>query len=93
MIQSVMNIQTSYAKALLVDGARLAEAQLEGDVLGAHRILVAAFETDVRPQLARLRGKLGVAEDPVAAFRDGGYGARLARERGTASVESAYEQL
>ena len=93
MIQSVMNIQASYAKALLVDGARLAEAQLEGDVLGAHRILVAAFETDVRPQLARLRGKLGVAEDPVAAFRDGGYGARLARERGTASVESAYEQL
>ncbi len=93
MIQSVVNIQTSYAKALLVDGARLAEAQLEGDVLGAHRALVAAFETDVRPELARLRGQLGVPEDPVAAFRDGGYGARLARERGTASVESAYEQL
>ena len=93
MIQSVMNIQTAYAKALLVDEPRLAEAQLAGDVLGAHRILVDAFETDVRPLLARLRGRLGVPEDPVAAFRDGGYGDTLARERGTASVESAYEQL
>jgi L-rhamnose isomerase/sugar isomerase len=93
MIQSVMNIQTAYAKALLVDEPRLAEAQLAGDVLGAHRILVNAFETDVRPLLARLRGRLGVPEDPVAAFRDGGYGDTLARERGTASVESAYEQL
>jgi L-rhamnose isomerase/sugar isomerase len=93
MIQSAMNIQTAYAKALLVDEPRLAEAQLAGDVLGAHRILVDAFETDVRPLLARLRGRLGVPEDPVAAFRDGGYGDTLARERGTASVESAYEQL
>src|SRR2546421_12874187 len=72
---------------------RLAEAQLAGDVLGGYRILLEAFETDVRPVLARLRAGLGVAEDPVAAFRDGGYGADLARERGTAAVESAYEQL
>jgi L-rhamnose isomerase/sugar isomerase len=93
MIQSVMNIQTAYAKALLVDEERLAEAQLAGDVLGGYRILLEAFETDVRPLLARLRAGLGVAEDPVAAFRDRGYGAELAHERGTASVESAYEQL
>ena len=53
MIQSVMNIQTAYAKALLVDEGRLAAAQRDGDVLGAHRILLEAFETDVRPLLAR----------------------------------------
>jgi L-rhamnose isomerase/sugar isomerase len=93
MIQSVLNIQTAYAKALLVDEARLAEAQLEGDVLGAHRILADAFETDVRPLLGRLRDQLGVPEDPLAAFRDGGYEAALARERGTAGIASAYEQL
>src|SRR3954470_13150651 len=93
MIQAVMNIQTAYAKALVVDEKRLAEAQLAGDVLGGYRILLDSFETDVRPLLARLRAGLGVAEDPVAAFRDGGYGADLARERGTAAVESAYEQL
>jgi L-rhamnose isomerase/sugar isomerase len=93
MIHSVMNIQTAYAKALLVDEARLEEAQAAGDVLGAHRVLVQAFETDVHPLLARLRKQLGVSEDPVAAFREGGYGAALARERGIASSKSAYEQL
>ncbi len=91
MIQSVANIQTAYAKALLVDGERLAEAQQEGDVLGAHRVYMEAFETDVRPLLARLRESLGVEPDPVAAFRAGGYAERLAAERGTVGVESAYE--
>jgi L-rhamnose isomerase/sugar isomerase len=93
MIQSVMNIQTAYAKALLVDAERLAAAQAEGDVLGAHRVLLESFETDVRPVLAELRRGLGVPEDPVAAFREGGYAETLARERGIASVESAYEQI
>jgi L-rhamnose isomerase/sugar isomerase len=92
MIQSVMNIQTAYAKALLVDEERLAAAQREGDVLGAHRVLLEAFETDVRPLLARLREDLGVDSDPVEAFRRGGHAERRARERGTASVESAYER-
>jgi L-rhamnose isomerase/sugar isomerase len=93
MIQSVMNIQTAYAKALLVDETRLAEAQLAGDVLGAHRVLLEAFETDVRPLLARLRAELGLEPDPVEAFRAGGFAERLAQERGRGSVESAYERL
>ena len=93
MVLSVMNIQTAYAKALLVDRERLGGLQAEGDVLGAHRILVEAFETDVRPVLAGLRRERGVDADPYAAFQAGGYADALARERGTASVESAYEQL
>ena len=93
MIQSVMNIQTAYAKALLVDEERVEAAQLEGDVLGGHRILLEAFETDVRPLLVHFRRELGVEPDPVEAFRKGGFGERLARDRGTASVESAYERL
>ena len=92
MIQSVMNIQTAYAKALLIDGERLADAQREGDVLGAYRVIVEAFETDVRPLLARLREGVGVEADPVAAFRAAGFAERLASERGTAEVESAYER-
>jgi len=92
MIQSVVNIQTAYAKALLVDDDRLAAAQRTGDVLGAHRVLLEAFETDVRPFLAALREELGIDPDPVEAFRRGGYAARLAQERGVASVESAYER-
>jgi L-rhamnose isomerase/sugar isomerase len=92
MVQSVMNIQTAYAKALLVDEVRVAEAQAAGDVLGAHRILLEAFETDVRPLLVRVRAEVGVAPDPVEAFRSGSHATRLAQERGTASVESAYER-
>jgi L-rhamnose isomerase/sugar isomerase len=91
MIQSVSNIQAAYAKALLVDGERLAAAQQAGDVLGAHRVCIEAFEADVRPLLARLREDLGVEADPVEAFRAGGYAERLAAERGTVAVESAYE--
>ena len=91
MLQSVMNIQTAYAKALLVDDVRLADAQAEGDVLGAHRILLEAFETDVRPILARLRADAGVEADPVVAFRSGGFAEARRRERGTAVVASAYE--
>jgi L-rhamnose isomerase/sugar isomerase len=93
MIQSVMNVQTAYAKALLVDEQRLASAQAEGDVLGAHRALLDPFETDVRPLLAEVRRRVGVEADPVEAFRRGGYAERLSRERGTVSAESAYERL
>jgi L-rhamnose isomerase / sugar isomerase len=92
MIQSVMNIQTAYAKALLVDDERLRASQRAGDVLGAHRVVLEAFETDVRPLLGRLREELGVDPDPVEAFRRGGHAERLERERGTTSVESAYER-
>src|SRR5207344_2897016 len=47
MLQSVANIQTAYAKALIVERDALRAAQASGDVLGAHRILVDAYETDV----------------------------------------------
>jgi L-rhamnose isomerase/sugar isomerase len=93
MIQSVVNIQGAHAKALLVPGDRLAEAQAAGDVLGAHRVLLEAFETDVRPLLVHLRESKGLEPDPLAAFRAGGYAERLARERGIASVASAYESI
>jgi L-rhamnose isomerase/sugar isomerase len=92
MIQSVVNIQTAYAKALLVDDETLRAAQRAGDVLGAHRVLLEAFETDVRPLLARLREELGTDPDPVEAFRRSGEAERRARERGSSSVESAYER-
>ena len=91
MIQSVMNIQSAFAKALLVDAKQLDAAQRDGDVLGAHRILLDAYETDVRPLLAQLRSEAGLDADPVEAFRSRGYAGTLAAERGTAGVASAYE--
>jgi L-rhamnose isomerase/sugar isomerase len=73
MVLSVVNIQEAYAKALLVDRAALAEAQLKGDVLGGHGVLLDAFNTDVRPLTAKVREDLGASEDPVAELRGGDY--------------------
>ena len=81
LIQSVMTLQEAYAKALLVDRALLEQAQLAGDVLGANRVLLDAFSTDVRPLCAKVRFELGAAEDPVAAFRASGYAATVAEKR------------
>jgi L-rhamnose isomerase/sugar isomerase len=83
MIQSVLNVQTAYAKAQLVDRAALRLAQEAGDVLGAYRVLQAAYETDVRPLLCEVRVRQGLDPDPMAAFRASGYAERVARERST----------
>jgi L-rhamnose isomerase / sugar isomerase len=90
MIQSVINVQAAYAKALLVDRTALREAQEAGDVLGAYRVLQAAFETDVRPLLSELRVRQGRDPDPVAAFRASGYVERVARERPASAGSSGY---
>lgn len=90
MIQSVMNIQTAYAKALLVDRDALREAQERSDVLGAYRVLQAAYETDVRPLLTEARARQGLNPDPIAVFRASGYAERVARERTTVGTTSGY---
>jgi L-rhamnose isomerase / sugar isomerase len=90
MIQSVLNVQTAYAKAQLVDRAALRRAQEAGDVLGAYRVLQAAYETDVRPLLAEVRVRQGRDPDPIAAFRASGYAEHVARERVANAVGSGY---
>jgi L-rhamnose isomerase/sugar isomerase len=90
MIQSVVNIQTAYAKALLVDRAALRQAQEAGDVLGGYRVLQEAYETDVRPWLSEFRVRQGRNPDPIADFRAGGYAERVARERVGGAVGSGY---
>jgi L-rhamnose isomerase / sugar isomerase len=90
MVQSVINIQVAYAKALLVDRAALHQAQFAGDVLGGYRILQAAYETDVRPLLDEARRRQGLHPDPIAALRESGYAERVARERGVMATGSGY---
>ncbi len=90
MIQSVLNVQTAYAKALVVDRAALRAAQETGDVLGAYRVLQAAYETDVRPLLSEVHVRQGCDPDPIAAFRASGYAERVARERGAVTTSSGY---
>ena len=80
-IRSVMNVQEATAKTLLVDRGALTEAQLAGDVLGAHGVLMDAYNTDVRPLLAELRAEQGLDPDPMAAYAASGYAEKIAAER------------
>lgn len=82
MLQSVLNCQTAFAKAHLVDYKLLRAAQDSRDVLGAHRVLVDAFETDVRPLLREVREEMGVPADPIRFLREDDYPKRVVTERG-----------
>jgi L-rhamnose isomerase/sugar isomerase len=81
IIQSLLNTQTAYAKALLIDRPTLRAAQEAGDVIAANRTIMEAYETDVQPLLKQVRVETGREPDPIVAFRAGGYRERIAEER------------
>ncbi|OIK04195.1 L-rhamnose isomerase [Streptomyces monashensis] len=81
IIRSVMNVQEATAKALLVDRAALADAQVAGDVLGANAVLMDAYNTDVRTLVREVRGEMGVDPEPLAAYALSGWAERIAAER------------
>lgn len=81
MIRSVTAMQTAFAKALLVDGDALQDAQREGDVVGANTVLNDAFETDVRPLLGQVRAELGIDVDPLRAYLASGQQQQRAETR------------
>jgi L-rhamnose isomerase/sugar isomerase len=80
-IRSVMNVQEATAKALLVDVEALRAVQDSGDVLGANAVFMDAYNTDVRPLLAELREDMGLAPDPMAAYKRSGYFEKIRDER------------
>jgi len=84
MLQSVLNCQSAYAKALIVDRAALAERQAEHDVLGAYRVLTDAFETDVRPCWRKRASKWACRPIRWPAYNDSPYPGQVAAERGVA---------
>jgi L-rhamnose isomerase/sugar isomerase len=82
IIYSVMNIQTAYAKALLVDRKALAAARSAYDVILGNKIIMDAFQTDVEPLLCRIRLEMGLSDtDPLRNHRQSGYNKKAARER------------
>jgi L-rhamnose isomerase/sugar isomerase len=86
MIRSVVNVQTQYAKALLVNLDEVTNAQEAQDVLGAENAVREAFEFDVRPLLEVVREEMGVPVDPMGAYLASGYGKKIvARGKGGAS--------
>ena len=82
MLLSVLNCQTALSKALIVDYKGLSVLQSSGDVLGAHRLMMDAFETDVRPLLGEVRKRMGVPTDPIMELRSSGIEQKLAAQRG-----------
>jgi L-rhamnose isomerase/sugar isomerase len=77
MIRSVLNVQTQYAKALLINLDEVAAAQDKQDVLGAEDAVRKAFEFDVTPLLLAVREEMGVPADPMKAYLDSGYADRI----------------
>jgi L-rhamnose isomerase / sugar isomerase len=88
MVLSVVNLQESYAKSLLIDRATMAAAQADGDVLRGHELLLDAFNTDVRPLCAKVRAARGASADPIAELRASGYVERMARDRAQAPARA-----
>lgn len=81
MIQTVTMAHELYAKALLVDLAKLRDAQAADDLVRAEETLRGAFLTDTRPLIALVRQEMGIEPDALAAHRTSGYEARAAKER------------
>lgn len=86
MIRSVLNVQTNYAKALLINHEEVAAASNNHDVLGAEHAVRSAFEFDVTPLLHAIREEQGLPLDPMKAYLASSYGKDiLARGKGGAS--------
>ena len=89
MIQTVTVAQELYAKAALVDHAKLAAAQKAGDLVRAESFLQDAFSTDVRPAIREWRASKGLPADPMEAFRQSGYLERVSIDRAARNMASA----
>jgi L-rhamnose isomerase/sugar isomerase len=80
-IRSIMNVQEAVAKAVLVDQDALKKAQLAGDVLAGHEVLMDAYNTDVRGLLREWRSDKGIDPEPMKAYAASGYAAKIAADR------------
>jgi len=80
-IRSIMNVQEAVAKAVLVDQDALKKAQLAGDVLAGHEVLMDAYNTDVRGLLREWRSDKGIDPEPMKAYAASGYAKKIATDR------------
>jgi L-rhamnose isomerase/sugar isomerase len=92
MIQTVTTAQELFAKAAIVDHARLADLQTKCALVDAESCLKDAYSTDVRPAIQDWAKSHGLPADPMDAFRQSGYLERITKERGkkNASAISSY---
>lgn len=67
MIESLLNIEQAYLKALIIDWDALEKARADADPIRADSIMRDAFLTDIRPMLSQFRINLDLPPDPLAA--------------------------
>src|SRR6202795_4548924 len=77
MIQTVTTAMELFAKAALVNHAKLAACQSACALVDAEVCLKDAFSTDVRPVIREWAASKGLPADPMAAFRQSGYLERI----------------
>lgn len=82
MIQTVMMIQATYARALCIDRQTMEQAAEAGDVVTAEQCLLEAFNLDVDPLLRQVREEMGASPDPLRAYMASGYQEAIEAERG-----------
>ena len=85
MIQTIIHIQTAYAKAMCINRSKLTDAQKSNDIVSAETCMQQAFNTDVEPLLKVVREEMGLDPDPLEAFRASGYWKKVCSERGIRS--------
>ncbi|HEY1463784.1 MAG TPA: TIM barrel protein [Terriglobales bacterium] len=87
-IQTLTVAQQLFAKAALVDHGALAQAQTACDLIQAESLLQDAFNTDVRPAIQEWRSSKGLPADPLKAFLESGYLARITKERSARNLNN-----
>jgi L-rhamnose isomerase/sugar isomerase len=88
MIQTVTTARELYAKAALVDHGKLAAHQNACELVDAEECLKSAFATDVRPVIREWAQSKGLPGEPMDAYRQSGYQARIEAARGERNLAS-----
>jgi L-rhamnose isomerase/sugar isomerase len=81
MLQTAVTAQELYVKAAAVDHEKLVRHQERNKQIDAEECLRQAFFADVRPIIVEWRKQHNLPLDPLAAFRQSGYEARVRTER------------
>ncbi|HEX3968277.1 MAG TPA: TIM barrel protein [Edaphobacter sp.] len=88
MVQTVMTAQQLFAKAALIDQARLAELQQQCRLVEAEECFRGPFWQDVRPVIREWRIARGLPADPLKALAESDYLDTITRERSSKNARS-----
>jgi len=88
MIQTVTTAMELFAKAALVDHAKLAVRQEQCALVDAENCLKDAFSTDVRGAIREWAVSKGLPADPMDAFRQSGYLESVTADRSQRNMAS-----